>query len=205
MANELATTALDKAVIEGCKLTRTVKATFSAALDVARVAQSIRQALTTEMVSQLIMPLKDCDFGWRTDEKAGGKTYSLEQIRDVWVSAALVGAVPINNEVNVISARMYLCKNYFTRMLRDFPGLTDLILIPGKVTMQVNGALVEYKASWKLDGKPMSLDRTGASAFPIRLNTGMGADGALGKAERKMKSAIYSMLTGSSCTENDTD
>ncbi len=200
-SSEAALAKLDEAAAQGCELTRNIKASFSGALQVARVANQIRQALTVEMVQELIMPLKECDFGWRTD----GKTYNLENIRDVWVSAALVGAVPVNNEVNVISGRMYLCKNYFTRMLKTLPGMTDLVIQPGKVVMLPTGALVEYSATWKLNGNPMQMARTKDAAIPVRLNAGMGADGALGKAERKFKAAIFSMVTGSTFDDSEED
>lgn len=200
MSNEAITLKLDEAVAQGSNLTRTLKASFSGAIAVARVAAQIRAALTTEMVQE-IMQIKETDFGWRTD----GKNYTLEQIRDAWVDAALKGAVPVNNEVNIISGRAYLCKNYFSRMIREFPGLTDFVAIPGKVVMLQTGALVEYTATWKLNGKSMTLARTKDSAIPVRLNAGMGADGALGKAERKLKAGVFSILTGSAFEDEDVE
>ncbi len=199
--SEAALLKLDEAAAQGSQLTRTLKASFAGGLAIARVAQQIRLALTPELVAEAIMPLKECDFGWRTD----GKNYTIEQIRDAWIDAALKGAVPVNNEVNIISGRAYLAKNYFTRMIREYPGLTDFVAIPGKVTMLPNGALVEYMATWKLNGKPMQLARTGASAIPVRLNAGMGADGALGKAERKIKAGVFAQLTGSTFDDDGED
>ncbi len=147
------------------------------------------------------MPLKETDFGWRTD----GKVYTDEQIRDMWVSAALVGAVPVNNEVNMISGRCYLAKNYFKRMIREFPGMKNFVAIPGKLTMTQSGALVEYTATWELNGKADILARTGNSAIPVRLNAGMGADGAIGKAERKILASVFVKLTGSAVSDGDAD
>lgn len=72
MGSDAAMLKLDDAVAAGCQVTRNLKASFAGALQVARVAQQIRLALTPEMVQELIMPLKECDFGWRTD----GKVYS---------------------------------------------------------------------------------------------------------------------------------
>ncbi len=203
MSSELALKKLDEVAKQGSELTRSIQASFSGALRVAQVAKAVRDALTIEVVQEFIVPLMECDFGWRTDRTDGTKQpYTLQQIRDVWVSAAMVGAVPVNNEVNMIAGRLYLAKNYFTRQLRDYPGLTDFVAMPGKLTMAPNGALVEYTATWKLNGKDMSLARTGGSAIPVRLNAGMGADGAIGKAERKLKAAVFSMLTGSTLTED---
>ncbi len=200
MSSEAIALKLDEAVAGGANLTRSLKFTFSGAITVANVAAQIRASLTPEMV-QMIMQIKETDFGWRTD----GKSYTPEQIRDAWVDAALKGAVPVNNEVNIISGRAYLCKNYFTRMIREYPGLTDFVAIPGKVVMLPTGALVEYTATWKLNGKPMTLARTKDSAIPVRLNAGMGADGALGKAERKIKCAVFSLITGSTFDDDGDD
>ncbi len=199
--SEMALAKLDEAAATGSDLTRNINASFSGALKVARVATMIRQALSVELVREIIMPLKETDFGWRTD----CKVYSDEQIRDCWVSATLVGAVPVNNEVNMISGRLYLAKNYFKRMIRVFPGLTEFVAIPGKLVMTQSGALVEYTATWKLGGKPMTLARTGNSAIPVRLNAGMGADGAIGKAERKILAAVFTMITGSNFADADSD
>ncbi len=206
MSNEAALAKLDDIAKEGCAITRSLQASFSSAIQLARVVRSIKEVLTIQVVKEEIMPLMGCDFGWRTDRDAGDKApYSIEQIRDVWVNAALVGAVPINNEVNMISGRMYLCKNHFKRKLREFPGLTDLVFMPGKVSMLPSGALVEFTVTWKLEGKPGKMERTKDSAIPVRLNNGMGADGALGKAERKIRAALYSHLTGSIFTDEDDD
>ncbi len=201
MSSEAIALKLDQAVAEGSSLTRgTLKSTFSGAIAVARVAKQIRDALTPEMVKEIVL-IQETDFGWRTD----GKNYTLEQIRDAWVDAALKGAVPVNNEVNIISGRAYLCKNYFTRMIREYPGLTEFVAIPGKVQMLPTGALVDYTATWKLNGKAMQLARTGPSAIPVRLNAGMGVDGALGKAERKLKAGVFSMITGSTFDDDSDD
>lgn len=204
MSNEMMLKKLDEASKSGSELTRNIQASFSGALRVAQVAKLVKDALTVDIVNEIIMPLKNCDFGWRTDETRD-KVYMTEQVRDMWVSAVLVGAAPVNNEVNMISGRCYLAKNYFKRMIRDYPKLTDFVAIPGKLTMTQSGALVEYEATWNLDGKPMSMKRTGNSAIPVRLNSGMGADGALGKAERKFLNAVFSMLTGSTFGDGDVE
>lgn len=201
MSSENMLKVLDEEAAKGGELANSIKASFSGALAVAKAASRIRQALSIELVKEVIMPLMNCDFGWRTDNG----NYSDSQIRDVWVSAVLVGAVPVNNEVNMIAGRLYLAKNYFKRKVREFPGLTDLVTLPGKLTMAPGGALVEYTASWVLNGKPMTVARVGNSAIPVRLNAGMGADGAIGKAERKILAAVFTQLTGSSFADGEAE
>lgn len=201
MSSEAMLKVLDEEAAKGGELANSIKATFSGALAVARAASRIREALTVELVREVILPLKNCDFGWRTDNG----NYTDQQVRDMWVSAVLVGAVPVNNEVNMIAGRMYLAKNYFRRKVREFPGLTNLVLMPGKITQYPNGALVEYTATWALSGKSDTLARVGPAAIPVRLNSGMGADGALGKAERKILCAVFTQLTGSNFADGEAE
>ncbi len=104
---------------------------------------------------------------------------------------------PTNNEVNVIAGRCYLALNYFKRVVGTYPGLTDLCVTPGKILTAPGGATVEMIVTYKLNGKDQKVERVGGSAIPVRLNAGMGADGAIGKATRKVLKAVYEKLTGS--------
>ncbi len=186
--------ALDKIAGESNALATTAKNSFAAALVYSIQVQKIEALLSPEVMAQAILPLANKDFGWREDKPG---SYSVEEIKNVFVSAVLHGALPVNDEVLVISKRMYLQKNHFRRKVREFPGLTDLVLLPGKISLLPNGALAEMTATWKLNGKEQKIERIGSSAIPIRLNAGQGADAAIGKAERKILAAIYTQLTGS--------
>lgn len=192
---------LDEAANQAYELTRNITASFAGSLNLARVVSRIRELLTIELMNEVIMPLKDTQFGWRTDSK----NYTIEQYRDAWVSACMVGAKPVNNEVNIISAQCYLAKNYFKRAIKEFPGLTEWNPIPGELKMTPSGALVEYTATWKLNGNPMVRNRSGKSAIPVRLNNGMGADGALGKAERKFMADVLSYVTGTHFSDGEVE
>ena len=198
---EQALAILDKAAAEGSALARSVQQSFSTALGIARIANTIRNALSPALVQELIVPLQNVDFGWRTDSGH----YTIEQIRDCWVSAALAGARPINNEVTIIQGRTYLNQNYFRRMVRECPGVTDVQIMPGKILTATGGATVEMIVTYKLNGKDQRVERVAASAIPVRLNAGMGADGAIGKATRKVLKQVYERLTGSSIFHDSDD
>ncbi len=189
---------LDEAAKEGAELSKVIVSTFTQSIQLAQLALKISNALSPEVMAQVFLPLKGKDFGWRVD-----KEYSLDVYQDVWTSMTLKGALPVNDEVLVIGGRGYLQKNHFKRRLRQFPGLTDLVVLPGKIEAKPNGMFVEMTATWKLNGKEMSRARIGASAIPVRLNNGQGADAGIGKAERKILADVFTMLTGSDLGDDE--
>lgn len=195
---------LESIIKESTALENSVHNTIAAAVTYALMAQQLEAALTPKVMAEVFMPLKGKDFGWTTDEPPGQSKYGPLQLSIAWVSALFKGALPFGGEVLIISGRPYLEKPYFTRMLRNYKGLTEFVWSPGKVEMKPGGALVEATATWKLNGTPMSVERTGTRAIPIRLNNGQGADAALGKAERKIKAQVLSMITGSTFDDADT-
>lgn len=203
MANEIQgqLARLDEVSKDAQKMGSDLACSFSGAYSRSMILQKAKAAMTEDVIRQVFMPLMNINSGWRADKN----DYSIDVIRDAWLDACINGASPINNEMNIISARPYYTKNFFIRKLREYPGLTDLVIQPGKVTTMPTGALVEYKASWKLNGKEMSLERLGNSAIPVRLNNGMGVDGALGKGDRKIRAAIFAMITGSEHSDGDVE
>lgn len=183
---------------------------FGRAFRMAAAIRALGQAITSEMM-QDIMALQGTGLGFLTDKGTAG--YPVDDVKTVAIEAALMGAHWVSNEFNIISARPYLTKNFFTRKLREFPGLTDLQLYPGvPVLMGEKGALVPYVATWRLNGEEMRIERLLTKLddkqeldqrICIKVNSGMGADAILGKAERKIKAAIYARLTGSDLTDGD--
>ena len=143
-----------------------------------------------------VLPLAGSALGFKAD-----KQYPADVICEALIEATLRGVYPVGNEWNIIQGRCYITKEGYTRLVRELPGLTDLRLMPGVPRIQPGGAVVPYKATWRLDGKAQSIERQ----IPVKLNTGMGADGALGKATRKMLASIYAQCTGSYQSEAEDD
>ena len=157
-----------------------------------------------------VKSLVDTPLGFLTDRKDGGKPpYTDDVIRDCVIEAMLRGAEPVGNEFNVIAGRCYLTKQFFERALRTTPGFSELRLIEGVPTtaQNVGGALVPYRASWRMNGVPDSLvcDQTkdGDSRIAVRVNSQMGVDAILGKAKRKMLARIYARVTGSEWVDDE--
>lgn len=150
-----------------------------------------------------IRPLIGTALGFRTDRDKSDKLppYSEDVIADCMIEAVARGLRWTGNEFNIIGAKCYTTKEGYTRLVLELPGLTDLDDTPGLPRMAEGGAVVPYKATWKLNGVSQSIERS----IPVRLNSGMGADGALGKARRKLLAAIHGRVTGSVQSLADSD
>ncbi len=169
--------------------------TWERAIVLANGVQELRALISDKSVVALL-PLINSSLGFRTD-KPKADDYPLEVVKDCLIQALLMGLYPIGNEFNIISGRTYVTREGFTRLLAEFEGLTDLKINPEVPRMiREDGAIVAINASWIINGKRDELRRE----IPVRINKGMGADGILGKADRKIKAAIYARLTGSSFT-----
>lgn len=178
-----------------------LKARFTHMYLKAKAISTIKQAMTPEVIAQAFMPLMNLgDAGFGTD-----KEYPIDVIANVMTQAILTDTLPWDNEMMILKGKICRMKNHYRRKVRQFPGLSGLRIIPGAVRMLQGGASVDIKASWKLDGKPMSMECIGAEAIPVKLNEGMGQDGAIGKAERKLLTRIFNDLTGSNHDENELD
>ncbi len=178
---------------------------FMQAVKMAQGIRALRAALTDEFVIQAIMPLQGSKLGFLTDkDKDGG--YGVYVVREASIEAMLRGFSVVGNEFNIIAGGFYGAKAGFARKVLEFPKLTDLVLEPGVPQLMADkgGALVPYTASWRLDGKPMSMaceytkegDKVTDRRIPVRVNAGMGTDAILGKAERKLFARIFQRLNG---------
>lgn len=181
---------------------------FMQAIRMAHGIRTIREALPDSFVKENFMPLQNSALGFLTDAKEG---YSIDVVRDVLCEALLRGFMPVGNEFNIISGRFYGAKNGFERIVREFPGMRDLWFELGVPQLAGDkGALVPVVAKWHFEGvedQLLCVDKTkegGIDArIPVRVNSGMGADGILGKATRKMYARIYQRLTG--CAQDVVD
>ncbi len=210
MANELAKTNVEKSLktLDEISAGATIelydaKARFMQMYKKAQMVTQIRQLLTPEVIAQVILPLKNLgEAGFRTDEKPGNE-YGIDVIANVMTEAILTGVRPDNNELMIFKSRLFRQKNHYRRVVREFPGLSELRIAHGDYRMSAGGARVDIRASWKLKGQPMEMNCVGPEAIPVKLNEGMGADGAIGKAEARILARIYRDLTGSDHSDCD--
>jgi hypothetical protein len=102
------------------------------------------------------------------------------------------------NQWNIIGGRCYITKEGMRIIVGNLPGLTDLNLSPSIPQFTGIGAVLDFRATWKIEGKPQELTRK------IVVKAGPGeVDLAIGKATRKMLAAVYEKVTGSSISDGE--
>ena len=183
---------------------------FERTFKLAAGMQNLRQLITEDMM-QDVMQLMNTPLGFRTDRDPSqtdrdGKPfepYPVGVVKEVLIEATLRGLQPVGNQFNIMSGRCYITKEGFTHKLKDLPGFAGLVIVmsPPRVGVDGAGALVTCSATWSMNGTPGRIE----CEIPVRINKGMGADAALGKAERKLKARIYAQITGSEQPEGDVD
>jgi hypothetical protein len=156
------------------------------------------------------MSLMNSPLGFLTDRDPARPTrdgevkpYSVDVVRDCVIEAKLRGFHTVGNEFNIIAGRCYAAKNGFRRKLTDgksFPGLRDFrdsYDVPR--LMGDKGAIVKCRAEWTLNGKSDSFE----AEFAIRVNSMMGADAIVGKAERKLCKRVHDLISGVNTPEGE--
>ena len=172
---------------------------FSQAIAVATAMNQL-QDMIDEDVMKAFLPLQGKDLGFRTDKDTTGG-YKEDVVKSVLITATMRGFQMVNNQINIIGGRCYVTLQGFEYFFKSKMGgiVTDLRLDPSVPKITGEGAVVHYKASWKLSGTADSIERD----IPVKVNAGMGPDAILGKAKRKILAAIYERVTGTTVTEGD--
>lgn len=171
------------------------------AIVMANTVGALRKILGDDFMRDIIYPLMDTPIGFRTDKKG----YDLIAVRECVIVALLRGANIVGNEFNIIAGNTYFTREFFSRKLAEHKGLTDLRIDLSVPSMRNGGAIVGAKASWMISGTKQEM----ACDLPVKVNSGMGSDAILGKADRKIKYRIYCRITGTNFTTDgevdDTD
>ncbi len=176
------------------------KSRIEQAILVVEGMEYLRGLLTDEILIRCFKPLMGNPRGFLTDRdrKPEKDQYEPGTVRECLIEAMLLGVSPLGNQFNIISGRTYITRNGITALLQQLEGLTDLRVDPIDVPEGSKlGSIVPMRATWCFTGKQDSMERR----IPVRVNEGQGADAILGKADRKMKAAIYARLTGTVFTE----
>ena len=147
----------------------------------------LREMISSEIMKP-VMALQGTPLGFRTDkDKSGG--YSMPQVKEALIEAVLRGVYPVGNEFNIICDRAYITREGMSRLVSEWPGLTNLEIDLGVPGMKDGGVLVVCMATWHLGGVAHTLKAT----IPVKVNSGMGADAILGKATRKILKRVYDL------------
>jgi hypothetical protein len=171
--------------------------TVAAAAKCFQLAEGVR--LTRELVKQslpYVKHLQGSRLGYLTDRDPG-KTdkppYPDTVIAECLTEALLKGARWTDNEINILFGSVHYTLAYWRRIVGELPDVSDLDISTGVPKLFDGGATVDIAAKFKISDKPVEMRRV----FTVRLTSGMGADGAIGKATRRMLAAIHHRVTGS--------
>ena len=190
-------------------------AAFRTTLTIAARIQELRGILTDELMAP-IMALQGTELGFTTDRDRPPKKatpeerknwrpgYPVKVVRDVLIQATIRGLRLTNQEVCIIAGKLYAAKNGLRRQVLEYPGLTMLELKPGMIQQLGKGALVAFDARCTVNGETLCwrFAKEGAddTRIPVKTDEYLGADGILGKAERKVLARIYNQLIAMSET-----
>ncbi len=184
-------------------------------LIVAEAMSQMRKLVTSEMLAG-VMTLVGSPLGIECDKPEG---YKEDIVRDAFIQAQLVGARPVNQEFGIIQRKFYPKKGFFRRAILEADDITDLSVEPGYIVRDKDStALVNMHATWRDDGRLQKYDATidgdaenkRDRRIRVKVNSGMGDDAIIGKAERKMYARLYEMITDNVLTapaedDDDTD
>lgn len=162
----------------------------------AQAAQLLRERLTPNIMNDF-RALMNTPLGFRTDRAQGnasGKVYDDATIKDCLIQALVRGLRPTGNEFNIIAGNLYITKDGYRRLLREFPGLTNLHIDIGTPKAHGEGAIVPCRAKWLMHGQPQEMDCTGEFSIAVK---GTGVDLLHGKAESKMLRRVFQRVAGS--------
>lgn len=174
--------------------------TVKAAFRMAEAMQQLRQFIQGEVLEKMLA-MQGSALGFRTDKDSSGG-YPPDIVRDCLIEAVMRGLHPIGNEWNIIAGKCYVTREGFVRLVHDYPGLTDLKVLEGRVeSVSQSGCYVPMRATWKLNGIADQID----VSVPVKINAGMGADAILGKANRKLLKRVFERITGSIQSDPDDD
>lgn len=195
---EAATQRLDTLALEAAQIgcVPDIQKQFTGALKMARVVKELQECV--RVVIPELKHLIGNPLGFLTD-----KTYTDDELVAPITEALVRGIRVTGNQFNIISKRCYITKDGIKQMLSDLPGLSDYRenFIFEK-TEEFNGKNIVHVtcyAKWKWHGEEHEMKEI----IPVRLNSGMGPDAAVGKASRKIRARVYERLTNASIPDGD--
>ena len=169
---------------------------FAGQIAMASAVHQLAELIDDQMMAP-IMSLQNTGLGFKTDKAQGG--YPVQIVKQVMIEATMRGLRMVGNEVNIIGGNFYATKNGMKRLVMEWPGLTDFVLVQDIPKESGSGASIGCKATWKLDGSEDFLECRNEQSIPVRKNAGQIIDAILGKGARKMYARVYDKLCGGKC------
>ena len=174
---------------------------FQKAFLQASVIELIESRLTPEYMKPIMKNLQGKKVGFLTDrDKEANPGYTEEVVKNCVIEAVLMGLQVYGNQFNIIAGRMYPTKEGFSGMLRDLKVWYRLTHSSPLFNKETNTTSVTTKIEWK---DKLGNAKTATVTNPIKVNSGMGSDAILGKAERKALKWLYTEITGNDVADGD--
>lgn len=186
---------IDSAVSEFMSLPKEISG-FQRAFIEASTYSLIKNSLT-EKFMEPVKTLCGTKIGFITDKDREPTPYGDDIIKSCVIEAILCGLEVRGNQFNIIQGKMYVTQKGFTSLLKK---LTLRYNIDYDIPKTVDGiTTVKCKITWEHNGN----NGEKIISFHIKVQTGMGNDAILGKADRKAKKWLYLELTDKDLGEGD--
>lgn len=154
----------------------------------ANVMLALRETMTDQVVERYFRPLAGQKFGFRTDRN----NYPTEVLRSCIIDAILLGLAPTGNQFNIISGNCYPTKEGYTNLLKKIGVDYKIEILPN--TSQDNSyAIMPCRVTYNYGtAKNVKWDKD--IVIPKKGNENY--DLLAGKANKRIKQALYEYLTG---------
>lgn len=154
----------------------------------ANVMLALRETMTDQVVERYFRPLAGQKFGFRTDRN----NYPTETLRSCIIDAILLGLAPTGNQFNIISGNCYPTKEGYTNLLKKIGVDYKIEILPN--TSQDNSyAIMPCRVTYTYGtAKNAKWDKD--IVIPKKGNENY--DLLAGKANKRIKQALYEYLTG---------
>ena len=154
----------------------------------ANVMLALRETMTDQVVERYFRPLAGQKFGFRTDRN----NYPTEVLRSCIIDAILLGLAPTGNQFNIISGNCYPTKEGYTNLLKKIGVEYKIEILPN--TSQDNSyAIMPCRVTYTYGtAKNVKWDKD--IVIPKKGNENY--DLLAGKANKRIKQALYEYLTG---------
>ena len=154
----------------------------------ANVMLALRETMTDQVVERYFRPLAGQKFGFRTDRN----NYPTEVLRSCIIDAILLGLAPTGNQFNIISGNCYPTKEGYTNLLKKI-GVEYKIEILPNMSQDNSYAIMPCRVTYTYGtAKNVKWDKD--IVIPKKGNENY--DLLAGKANKRIKQALYEYLTG---------
>lgn len=193
MENKVVKTNPQERMVNICREADKLQITQDLAINVANsftaanVMLALRETMTDQVVERYFRPLAGQKFGFRTDQN-----YPTETLRSCIIDAILLGLAPTGNQFNIIKGNCYPTKEGYTNLLKKIGVDYKIEILPN--TSQDNSyAIMPCRVTYTYGtAKNMKWDKD--IVIPKRGNE--NHDLLAGKANKRIKQALYEYLTG---------